>query len=426
MARQYKAISGFLAGRPWTAVTLLIVVLVLNQTDRLLPAVLAEPIKNDLGLSDTFLGIINGIGFLAVYAIAAIPISRVADKGHYGAVITAALVMWSGMTALAAFAATSVLLAVTRVGVAVGEAGCAPTAQAFVSRNFAPTQRAKALAFLTLGTVFGSTLGVFGGGLLGKAIGWRGTFLLMGVVGLLLAPLVFLALGPSQGGVRERVRVDSLGLMECLRKPTAIALFFATGALGMGGNASAAFSAAFLMRIHDLSLDAVAVQLGLISGIGGVVGLIGVSWLGARLSGHDQRWGLWLLAATLLVTAPLGFAAWTVDNPQLAVVLIVLSTLTGAFYIPLTVAALHGVVAPSMRAQASAVLLFSSSVAGGLGPLFVGMISDALVETHGSVALSRAMLVVPTTFLLAMLCYLVASLTMRRDTIVENDVDFRT
>lgn len=106
--------------RAWVAVTLLAVVGTLNYADRFLPAVTAEPIKNDLALSDTAIGVINGFWFLAVYAVLGLVIARIADRGAFGLVISTCLTLWGAMTMLGGAVQSAFQLALTRVGVAVG------------------------------------------------------------------------------------------------------------------------------------------------------------------------------------------------------------------------------------------------------------------------------------------------------------------
>ena len=124
---------------------LLAIVGTLNYADRFLPAVLAEPIKADLALSDTEIGIINGFGFLAVYAVLGIAIARIADRGAFGLVVSTCLTLWGAMTMLGGSVQSGFQLALTRVDVAVGEAGSTPAAHAHVARNFAPDRSEQAL-----------------------------------------------------------------------------------------------------------------------------------------------------------------------------------------------------------------------------------------------------------------------------------------
>jgi MFS family permease len=136
--------------RAWAAVAVLALVGTLNYVDRFLPGVLAEPIKRDLALSDTAIGVINGFGFLIVYAVLGIVIARAADRGLFGATISGCLTLWGSMTMLGGAVQSGVQLALNRVGVAVGEAGNTPAAHADVARNFVPEKRSAPLAVITM------------------------------------------------------------------------------------------------------------------------------------------------------------------------------------------------------------------------------------------------------------------------------------
>ena len=400
---------------PWISVALLAGVVLLNLVDRLLPSILAEPIKHDLALSDTFLGVLNGVAFFTVYGLAGIPIARIADRGDYRLVIGVCLTLWSAMTALASIVSTGWQLAATRMGVALGEAGSVPAAHGYVSRTFPPERRPMALAILTLGSPLGSTLGLIAAGMLGHALGWRAVFLIMGLVGLAFAPVLFFGLGRGAAPAERAAPVSFAGVGRHLLKPTIIAIFAARGFLSIGGDASAAFAPAFMMRTHGMTVAEVGVQLGLISGIVGIIALLSLSWIGGRLSRRDPRWSLIVVTAAMVLFAPLGFVAWEIADRWLAMIFISISTTMGVAYTGLVVACLHSLVPAAMRAQASAVLLLCGALAGGFGPLLTGIISDALKGSHGSGSLGEALIIQPIAYLLAGACFGVGILTLRRD-----------
>ena len=170
----------------------------MNYVDRFLPAVLTEPIKADLSLSDTAIGVINGFGFLVVYAVIGIPIARLSDRGAFGAVISACLALWGTMTMLGGAVQSGFQLALTRVGVAVGEAGSTPAAHAYVARNFEPERRAAPLAVITMAIPLASAASLIGGGLLAQSLGWRTAFVVVGALSVLFVPAVLLVLGRRQ------------------------------------------------------------------------------------------------------------------------------------------------------------------------------------------------------------------------------------
>ncbi|CAN7607533.1 MFS transporter [Phenylobacterium sp. LjRoot219] len=397
------------------------VVMIFNNLDRFLPAILAEPMKRELGLSDTFLGVLNGVGFLVIYAVAGIPIAKLADRGRFGTVISASLAGWSLMTLLGGFVTTAWQLAATRAGVALGEAGSSPAAHAYISRNFRPERRASALAVLTLGAPLGGMAGMIAGGMVGELIGWRYTFMLMGAIGLVLAPIVLLAIGRGQPLPKREAEQETASLRGILRKPSVLALCAASGFISFGGYASGAFSPAFLMRVHGMSVGTVGLHLGLLNGALGMTTMLGVGWLGGRLVRLDPRWPLALLTVLTLFSVPFGIAAYLFAQGGAALLCVALSNLVSTAYLALTVACLHSLVPVAVRARSSAILLFWTAMMGGLGPLFAGMISDALTPTLGPEALGRALLIVPVGLVLAALSFLVAAVYIRRDMV--EDVD---
>jgi MFS family permease len=395
-------------------------VTILNNVDRFLPAILAEPMKRELGLSDTFLGVLNGFGFLAIYAVAGIPIARLADRGRFGRVISASIAGWSLMTLLGGFVASGWQLAATRAGVALGEAGSSPAAHAYISRNFRPDRRPTALAVLSLGAPLGGMISMMAGGVAGELFGWRRTFMLMGCVGLALAPVVLVALGRGQPPSRAAADAAApVELRSILRKPSVLALCAASGFIAMGGYAAGAFAPAFLIRAHGMSVATVGLQMGLFNGALGVAGMLGLGWLGGRLGRRDARWPLALLALVVLVSIPFAVAAYLFAAGTWAVLCVVLGNLASISYLALTVACLHRLAPVAARARISAVLLFGTAMLGGLGPFVVGLISDALTPTHGVQALGYALLIVPASLVLAAVCFLAAAVNFRRDMVVE-------
>jgi hypothetical protein len=238
----------------------------------------------------------------------------------------------------------------------------------------------------------------------------------MGIVGLVFAPLVLLALGRGQPVPKRAAGTDAGDLSAQLRKPSVLALCAASGFIAFGGYASGAFSPAFLIRAHGMSVGSTGVQLGLLQGGTGVALMLTLGWLGGRLSRRDPRWPLALLAGTAAVSIPLAIWAFRFAEGPGTVVYIALGNLISTSYLALLVACLHGLVPVAVRARVSAVLLFCTAILGGLGPLFAGMISDALTGAYGPYALGRALvLITPASYAAAALCFIAASLTFRRD-----------
>jgi predicted MFS family arabinose efflux permease len=404
--------------RKWTAVIILTVVSILNFVDRFLPSILMEPIKHDLHLSDTQMGFINGFGFLLIYSVVALPVARLSDTGQYRAIICGSVVFWSLVTAVAGMAQNVVQLTAARLGVAVGESGSAPATHAFISRNFPVNRRSAPLAVLTLSAPLSSLIGLMLGGFLGQAVGWRATFVIMGCVGLVIAPLVFLILGR---GEERSAQAPSIGLIEALKfmlgKRTVWLVLLGSGFISSGSYALVVFGPAFMMRVHGMPLVEIGLQYGPALALAGIVSLLLTGTLLDRLTAADARWMLWFISLMILVLLPFTFAAFIVDSRSLTLIFIALGFVGGAAYLPPMVATLHRLVPVEMRATASALLILWASVTGGAGPFLVGVISDALKPHLGDHSLGRALLIVPCLQIPALVCYFIAAVSLRADII---------
>lgn len=413
------------AQSPWPAVFALTAVSIFNIIDRNLPAVLAELIKRDLSLSDTALGLINGFGFLVVYALAAIPVARLADRKGHGIVIAGCVALWSSMTLLGGLAQSGWQLALSRTGVAMGEAGATPASHAYIANHFPPAKRARPLAVLSLSAPISVMTASIAGGLLGQAVGWRATFMILGTISLLFAPVAFFVLG------RGQIRDDAKGpapeaqnlkatMAYLLRKRSFQWILLGGMFVGMGSYALQGFSAAFLMRVHELNVAEVGVRYGLMSIVGGALTLLLIGTILDPLSKRDPRWILWLLSLIIVGLIPFAVAAFLVEGANTAIVFTALTSCVGIAYLVPVVTAIQRVAPPQMRGTASAIGLFAVSMLGGLGPLFVGMISDRLTPSMGDLALGRAMLVVPVAFLLAAASFAAAARSFVADIIDED------
>lgn len=407
--------------RAWAAVSVLAVVGTLNYADRFLPAVLAEPIRQDLALSDTAIGIINGFGFLAVYALIGIPIARISDRGAYGLVISGCLTLWGAMTMLGGAVQSGFQLALTRVGVAIGEAGSTPAAHAYVARNFVPERRAAPLAVITLAIPLASAASLIGGGLLAEALGWRWAFVAMGALSVAFVPVVLAVVGRRQNVPAEHaetVAVQQLPVRwwDILRKPSYLAIVSGAACISVAGYALTTFAPAFLMRARGMTLGDVGLHYGIASGLTGIVGLIVVGRIADKLSGIDGRWLLWLVAAMTAALIPFSTLGFLVDSSTLSVCFIALSYVVGTAYMAPSIAAIQRLVSAEQRATASAIFLFFSAILGSVGPLLTGLISDALRPDHGDMSLGWALLsVVPVMQVGAIACYLLASRRFLRE-----------
>ncbi len=408
--------------RAWAAVAVLALVGTLNYVDRFLPGVLAEPIKKDLALSDTAIGVINGFGFLIVYAAVGIAIARFADRGMFGAVIAGCLTLWGSMTMLGGAVQSGFQLALTRVGVAVGEAGSTPAAHAYVARNFIPEKRSAPLAVITMSIPLASAASLLGGGLLAESLGWRVAFVVMGGISVLLAPLVLWVVGVRQKlpAATPQERSAMPNWWDLLRKTSFLAMVGGTALVSAAGYSLTTFAPAFLMRTRGMSIGEVGVEYGLATGLLGVLGLIIVGRIADRLANRDPRWLLWIVVILIAILLPASVLAFVVVDRTVCVWLLALAYVIGTAYLAPSIAAIQRLVLPEQRATASAIFLFFNATLGAVGPFLTGVISDALTADLGPQALGRALLIlVPSMQLVAVGCYALAAHRYRRDIVEE-------
>src|SRR3546814_193075 len=187
---------------------ILLLAYIFNFLDRQIVSILAEPIKKDLGLSDGQPGLMGGLAFALFYTGLGIPIAWLADRKSRVTIISVSLALWSGFTALCGFAGNFWQLFLARMGVGIGEAGGVAPSYALISDSFPPHQRGRALAIFSFGIPIGSALGIFLGGWIASHIDWRAAFIIVGLAGLILAPLVKFGVPEAPRGALDGVRIE--------------------------------------------------------------------------------------------------------------------------------------------------------------------------------------------------------------------------
>lgn len=406
------------------ALGLLVVVYVFNFVDRSILSILLESIKEEFQVSDTYLGFLSGIAFAALYTIVGIPIARWSDRGKRSSIIALAVLVWSGMTALTGLAQNFLHLVLARIGVGIGEAGCSPPAHSLISDYFPASKRATALAIYSTGIPIGGGLGFLLGGWLDEFFDWRMAFIVVGAPGIVLAAIVKLTLKePVRGAFddlrfrqQERPPVSQvLGFLRGLRSFRHMALAAALHAFY--GYGAAAFIAAFFRRSHDMSSGEIGSWLALISFTAGVSGTFLGGYLSDRLGVRDQRWYMWIPACATLAFIPFAFALYLWPEPYLALILYIPGSVLGGMYLGPTFAMTQSLAVPTMRATASAILLFVINMIGlGLGPQGVGILSDLFANALGKESLRYALLATTVAFATwSVVHYLLAARTLRED-----------
>lgn len=374
---------------------ILLIVYIFNFLDRQIVNILAEPIKGELGLSDTQLGLLAGPAFAVFYALLGIPIARYADKEGTNRVrlIAASLAVWSAMTAVCGLAQNFVQLLLARIGVGVGEAGCTPAAHSLITDNVPPEKRSSAIAFYGLGVPVGSLLGLIIGGVVNDLYGWRVALMMVGAPGLLLALVVlYLMRDPrhsrSEQAIEAARAVVPLSTKQALREIFSsrafVYILIASSVVATLGYGKALWTISFFIRSHGLSTTEAGLSMAVALGLAGALG----TWLGGKMADKygrtDKRHLLTFPAYGMAIAAPILFLGYYMSDWRLAVALLIVpSILNSAYYGP-AYACVQGLVEPRARAVAASIMLFGQNLIGlGLGPFLFGVLSDMLQPTYG-------------------------------------------
>ena len=381
------------------ALLMLFVVGTINFVDRQLLSVLVEPIRAELHLSDTQFGLLTGLAFALFYAGMGVPVAVLADRWNRVRLIALACLVWSVFTAMTGRVASFGQLALIRFGVGAGEAGGTAPSLSLVSDLFPPHRRPFAVAIFQLNGPFGVFVGSAFGAWAAANIGWRGAFLVMGTAGIVIAPLlVWVVREPPRG------QMDRGGHGEHhVPLPDTLRLFLCSPSLRLVllGNGLSAFVSygilnwvpAFLMRTQGMPLPAMGQWFGPAAGLTFGVGIMGSGWLVSRLATRDPRAYGFVPAIASLLIAPGLAAALLMQGWQASLAAMLLPLTMCTVYIAPGLALVQNLTPPRARATAAAVLLLMYNIVGlGLGPLFVGMLSDRLKPQLGDDSLRWALL----------------------------------
>lgn len=402
---------------------MLLLIFTFSNIDRHILAVLLEPIKHELDLSDTQLGFLSGLAFAVFYSTLGIPMAMWADRHGRKNIILMAIAVWSAMTVLCGFAANFMQLALTRMGVSIGEAGSSPPSNSMIADLYPPHRRATAMAIYSLGINIGIFGGFIIGGWINQLYGWRAAFFVVGAPGLMIAAIGWLTLrepprGHADGLVGATVIAPRLGAVFRHVWHTKSIRHIIAGAslssfVGYGG---VAWTASYLIRNHGMTTGEAGSIIGIYVGLAGGLGVYTGGVLADRLGRHDHRWGLWLIAGAGLLSAPFYVGFLLTDSKELALFLWAIPVFVSVFYVGSTGAWVQGLTPLGMRSVVPAVNLLIINVIGlGLGPMTVGVLSDLFEPSLGIDSLRYALLVVSTAWLWGGLHFYLASRTLRED-----------
>ncbi|PQA85486.1 spinster family MFS transporter [Hyphococcus luteus] len=370
---------------------LLTLVYTFNFIDRQIIAILSPAIKEDLGLSDSVLGLLKGLAFAVLYTTLGIPIAWAADRWNRVNIVAVSLGLWSAFTALSGLAMNATQLMLARLGVGIGEAGGSPPAHSLISDYFPKEKRASALAIYSLGIPFGQMFAFLAGGWVLSQYGWRGTFFIVGVPGVLLAILLKLAVKEPIRGVHDgaaaAVKVGfKQGLAHLLSIPTYWGVTIAVTFASFTGYGTAMWIVDFYRRTYELGYLEITVPLGILNGVVYGIGTWAGGWLTDRFGKNDKGAYAWLPGLGMLLTIPVGWATIWAPAPFWAFFWSAPFLIGLGFYLGPSFSLVQTLAPVRFRAVATAFFFFILNlIALGFGPLWVGALSDIFAASYGDV-----------------------------------------
>lgn len=365
--------------------SILFVVMMLNFIDRQIVTILAESIKTEMGLSDKQIGLMTGLSFAIFYTTLSMPIAILADRWNRSRIISLSVGVWSLMTMLCGTASNFTQIFLARVGVGVGEAGSSPASHSLIADLYPPEKRATALGIFGMSVSIGSFIAFTGGGWMAEHIGWRNAFFVAGAPGLLVAVLMWFtvrdprgnpslaqAFKPIEGEVSLREAIAELS-----KKRAYWHLVVSGSAIAFVAYGAASFYAPYFIRVHEIGYEELGLKLGLVFLVFGAGG----SWLGGKvgdyLNARSPGGSLPAAALILLIGIPAFYFAIYSNSVNTSMLLLGIPTVAFTFFYGPCFSSIQLLASDRTRALAIAISLFFQGLIGlGLGPLFVGALSD--------------------------------------------------
>jgi len=376
--------------------TALLFVYILNFVDRGLLSVVAPQMIAELGISDTSFGLLTGFGFALLYTIVGIPLAQIAETRHRVWIIAICLALWSTMTALCGLASEITIGSITigafwvllicRFGVGIGEAGCTPPANSLIADYFAPRFRSTALGYYAMGVTLGTFLANAVGGPIADIFGWRAAFFILGAPGVLVAILLKLTVREPPRGYSDAqgtVRHERPRFLDGIRKLSSKRSYWAMTAgatiAAFCGYGLASFQSLFLNRTFGMSVSEAAVLVNAPVAVASAIGTVFTGWLAGKIATRHPNAIAWLPGTGLLLATPIYMIAFTTDSLWICLASLCAGGAIKYGYLAAQYTIGQGVVSSQFRAVSTAILLFVVNLLGyGLGPLFIGFLSDQL------------------------------------------------
>jgi MFS family permease len=368
----------------------------MNFYDRQVVGAIGERIKQDWQLSDSQLALLT-TAFVLLYAVVGLPLGRWADVGRRRVILATSVLVWSVFTALSGMAAGFTTLFLFRLGVGVGEAGCAPAANSLIGDLFPAEQRARAIGIFMLGLPFGIAASFLLSGLVAEWTGgWRSALFVAAAPGFVLGLLAFKLPEPVRGAADPHVNPGSGDTLQAIRTVLSVPSMrwiIASGALlNLIMYALAAFVTSYLVRYHGLGFGPATRVSGAVYGVAGGIGILLGGWMADRAARAQVQGRLQLAGAVLGASAPLAWLALAQGRGEVVPFAIFLTLVCICFYCyyPSVYATIQDVIEPRTRGMAMAVYFFVFYLFTAAGLFGFGRLSDGLAARALAAGLSAA------------------------------------
>ncbi len=411
---------------PGLALFLLTSIAIIGFVDRIIMNVLVEPIKKDFGLTDTQMGVVNGLAFAALNIVLGLAVARIAERKRRLSLIAFGTLLWSVATALCGLAGSYMQLIIARMGVGVGEAVGLPSVVSTISDYFPPEKRVTALSVHALAPSLGAFLGAAGGSLVAFYWGWQAALMVAAVPGIILATAVHVFVAEPPRGQHDALSAASNDHVPSMwsvisrfwKRPTMRHMLLGAALASMVGFALNTFLASWLARRFGYSLLEAGLVSGLVASLPSALSVFGAGWFADKWGKTNPRFYALIPGITLLVAAPIYILGITRDEPILAITLVGIAGLGQYCYLGPTAGVFQNMMHPRMRVTATAFTgLVYSLIGGGLGPVLVGALSDqtAQMTPDKGIALAWALAGFAIIYLWAAAHYLWAARTIKAD-----------
>jgi len=407
----------------WWMVAVLFLTAVVSYTDRLILSVLVDPLRTDLGLTDSGVSLLQGAAFTLVYVFASLPLARVADRRCRRNLILAGACLWCLSTVLCGFAPGFGMLFVGRLFVGVGEATLVPAAVSMVADAFPPARRGTGIGLFAMGTVIGGPFGISAGGMLlaaategqfadwpviGALAPWRSVLVFVGVAGLAIPLLLLTVREPTriQPSVDNRIATAAQHFID--RRSVLLPLYLGMALLSIGDYGLYSWAPTTLTRVFQWQSGKVGMTFGIVAAVAGIAGSVGGGLLSDAAGRRGGVRGRLIFCACAASAAALAGALVCIRREELVLLGIGLWLLTSTIAGIGGVAVLQEVVPGTLRATSASLLTFCNTLLGlGCGPTLIALATDHVYASPAAVGLAISTVALPAA-LTAALAFLIS------------------